>query len=60
MTLQEAIEIKEQYLRDNQPYDLEELEIADRLLIKAGKRVIALRNTIMLSSNGLLPGETEE
>lgn len=60
MTLEKAIEIKEQHLRDNQPYDLPELEEAEKLLIEAGKRTMSNRDRVHPVIDRLLPGETKD
>jgi len=60
MTLDEAIEIKEQHLRDNQPYDMEELEAADKLSIEAMKAWSLNRQGMWHRDIKLLPGETKE
>lgn len=60
MKLEKAIKIKEEYLRDNQPYDLEELEEADRLSIEALKVIKDVRPTGYGAIDDPLPGETKE
>jgi len=60
MKLEKAIEIKEQHLRDNQPYDLEELEEADKLSIEALRCLERLHHLPYGSPVPPLPGETTE
>jgi len=60
MNIERAIEIKERHLRDNQPYDLEELEEADKLSIEALKCIKVLRIIPDKRLNLKLPGETKD
>lgn len=71
MTLDEAIGIKEKHLEDNAPYDLEELEAADRLSLEALKawkifREVASPRPVLIDPEdnsdlvSLLPGETKD
>ena len=59
MKLDEAIEIKEAYLRGDEPDDPLELILADRLSIEAMKAWKTSRDYSSIHQVPLLPGETE-
>lgn len=60
MTLQEAIEIQEQYLRQPQTHLVDYFDDAIKLGIEALKRLRVIRNSWPKYTSDLLPGETEE
>ena len=60
MTIDEAIEIKEAYLRGDEPDDPLDLIRADRLGIAALKRCKYADRINFDGTINLLPGETEE
>lgn len=60
MTIDIAIQVKEEHLHNNAPYDIEELEVADRVSIEALKWYKAHRPIYPPASLRLLPGETKD
>lgn len=60
MTLEEAIEILENYLRGDDPDYAPDLPNAIRLIFKAGKRLQEIRRCPGVSADTLLRGETED
>ena len=59
MTLDEAIEIQEQYLRQSQTHIADRLDDAIKLGIEALKLIEAWRKSLPLDNPQLLPGEIE-
>ncbi len=60
MKLAKAIEILDLALKDEPPVSETDLIAAAKLLIEAGKRVNAHRNSSLQDAHILLPGETED
>jgi len=60
MNLPKAIEIADQYIRDEEPHDLDDLIDALKLLIEAGKRVKWHKEQHLRGYYKPLPGETDE